>query len=486
MAEQYNPVDFSTLSAVDDGKTLLYTDDKVCRSISSLGELINDKIGEKGYATETFVENEIGKVGNFIVTSGDDDGPYLDAEEAQTKSIYLIESGSGKDKYREWIATGEVGSKTWTCIGDTTLDLSDYAKTTYVNNGLALKEDKLTFAGENNTITAINTSAVGGGTSITGEQNHSIAYLESTNSEPRWEQLGEEEITVTTPDETEGTVELNGRTYKTIAIGNQIWLAENYVDSDSGKFDTNHPEYGEYFSKNFDITVPEGWHIPTKEEWVTMINYVKNKYGHSDDNVSELFANGSTKLNLLYAGCCLSNYNSFLFQGTECYFWTSTFDDSANIKKCVKFEEGWYWPNYDILQNNNVWWINIRLVKDSNTTIKKYIKSFTDLEFMAKSDSNGDVINETYATKNELNSAKSELVTSIASKQDAFIVGTDLKFNNNTLSINTDGVINNSADMSFVAGSGTTAKGLGTVAAGIKTKASSSGAFACEIGRAHV
>jgi hypothetical protein len=160
MAENYSVVDFSGLSATSDGNTLLYADNKVCKSDKTLGQLIDGKIDDKGYASETFVTGEInelsgtvsteyatkeelGKVGNFIITDGDEEGPELDAEEAQTKSIYLIENGSGKDKYREWIATGEVGSKTWTCIGDTTMDLSEYAKSADVNTGLALKEDKV-------------------------------------------------------------------------------------------------------------------------------------------------------------------------------------------------------------------------------------------------------------------------------------------------------------------------------------------------------
>ena len=190
MAENYSVVDFSVLSATSDGNTLLYANNQVCKSDKTLGQLIDSK----GYATEIFVtgaidglsgtvsteyatKEELGKVGNFIVTEGDDAGPELDAEEAQTKSIYLIENGSGKDKYSEWIATGEVGSKTWTCIGDTTMDLSDYAKTVDVNAGLAEKEDKVFVAEYNVTSYADIKDAYDAGKKIICKYQVNLAQL---------------------------------------------------------------------------------------------------------------------------------------------------------------------------------------------------------------------------------------------------------------------------------------------------------------------
>lgn len=606
MAEQYNPVDFSTLSAVVDGKTLLYTDDKVCRSISSLGELINAKIGEKGYATETFVTNEINtlsgtvstdyatnqyvteaiedlsatvrdelaNMGNFIVTEGTSAGPILDPDEAETKSIYLVynDDAPTPDQYNEWIVTENASEeKEWTCIGDTSIDLSDYALSadvSAISDALALKEDKvfvaeygvttyadikaaydagkqivckyyssqliyaqlvqyitysvqpfifnsskteqdweftcinnngvnewsqntthyydktatsgkqeltdafntkqdtLSFGGTNNVITAINTSAVGGGTSITGEQDHSIAYLDSVNGEPTWQQLQEEEITVAIPDETEGTVELNEKVYKTIAIGNQIWLAENYVnDPINGVFDPNHPEYGEYFNRTFDINVPDGWHISTIEDWDTLKAFMTVKLNLDYDGYYwyNYLNNEHIKLN------CRGNWiwksgSSVTINDNGFAYWLG---DDFSPKKYVNFKDGGY-GNKDEA-GYDVWWYNIRLVKDSNAETKKYIKSFTDLEFMAKTDSSGNEIMETYATKSEM-----------ATKQDIVSVGTDLKLDTNTISINTNGTAD-SATLSFVAGSATNASNWGA-AFGIKTKASNSGAFACGSG----
>lgn len=180
MAENYSVVDFSGLSATSDGNTLLYANNQVCKSDKTLGQLIDGKIEDKGYASETYVDasietlsgtvdqnfatkEDIGKIGNFIVTTGDEEGPTLDPSEAETKSIYLIkdESVTGADQYKEWIVTEKDDTKQWSCIGDTSVELSGYALSADVEAALNLKEDKLTFTYDNDVITAINNSAVG-------------------------------------------------------------------------------------------------------------------------------------------------------------------------------------------------------------------------------------------------------------------------------------------------------------------------------------
>jgi len=173
MAEtNYTAIDFSTLSATDDGNTILYKDQQLCQSTSSLGDVVDSKILAKGYATETAVNNtinalsgtitadyatknelgtvssavdelsgtvindyatkeDLGKVGNFIVTEGDKHGPSLDPASAQTKSIYLIldNTVTGKDQYNEWVVTTGTGTPAWTCIGETSVDLDNYITT---------------------------------------------------------------------------------------------------------------------------------------------------------------------------------------------------------------------------------------------------------------------------------------------------------------------------------------------------------------------
>lgn len=163
MAEQnFNVVDFDELTEANDGKTVLYADGQVCKSENTIGELVDSKIDGKGYATESFVtgkidglsgtvsteyatKEELGKVGNFIVTDGNEEGPTLEPSKAETKNIYLVKDAgaTGTDQYREWIVTENEGTKAWICIGDTSMDLSDYALSADVDTGLALKENKV-------------------------------------------------------------------------------------------------------------------------------------------------------------------------------------------------------------------------------------------------------------------------------------------------------------------------------------------------------
>jgi hypothetical protein len=203
MAEtNYSAVDFSQLSATDDGKTLLYKDQQLCQSTSSLGEIVNSKINSKGYITSAVeelahfydkdtIDGKFADFGGFEIASptGEDDHP--DVENPDVKKIYLVKKGTKKDKYCEWIWTKEEGSSenTWVLIGETTVELTDYVTTSALNDtltgyqpvssmesyytksetsaasaisaALTAKQDNLTFAGENNTITSINTSAIG-------------------------------------------------------------------------------------------------------------------------------------------------------------------------------------------------------------------------------------------------------------------------------------------------------------------------------------
>jgi hypothetical protein len=148
MAE-LSAVPFSALPPASDGYTVLYENDQVCRSDKKLSELVGSRTSsfltkasgdelyqEKGnylvpgdldeYATLTWVENEISKIGSYVIvneTTGEDNHPVV--ENPSTKVIYLTKQTEGKfDNYNEWIYKDD--TDVFECIGETTLDLENY------------------------------------------------------------------------------------------------------------------------------------------------------------------------------------------------------------------------------------------------------------------------------------------------------------------------------------------------------------------------
>lgn len=76
------------------------------------------------------------------------------------------------------------------------------------------------------------------------------------------------------------TDERDNQVYKTIKIGNQVWMAENlnYKAENSYCYDDKDSycdRYGRLYVWNSAVNAcPEGWHLPTKAEWKTLFDFV--------------------------------------------------------------------------------------------------------------------------------------------------------------------------------------------------------------------
>ena len=165
----------------------------------------------------------------------------------------------------------------------------------------------------------------------------------------------------------------DGKTYKTVEIGGNIWMAENlkfWVPKDSPHYvgpsyfyegiSENYHKYGRLYPWDTACKAcPDGWILPTKKDWYDLINsygeiysydststviteykslskkerkaYRKAKRQLAKETYIKLAEGGSSGFNVLYggfkdpyagAGSTTLNVSYFFNLGSQGYFWT--------------------------------------------------------------------------------------------------------------------------------------------------------------------
>lgn len=197
--------------------------------------------------------------------------------------------------------------------------------------------------------------------------------------------------------------ERDDKTYKTVKIGRQVWMAENLNYSDSVAYvgmkarswcyDNNTDNCAKYgrlytwaatvdsagkwssdakgcgYGKTCTLTnpvrgiCPEGWHLPTKDEWNALLDYVKTAYG--SEMYSSLMGSGATDAKAFSGFSALlagnSNKGSFSSEGSYAYFWSADEDGSGDA-----FYLWLYKTNAYLRDDYKYYGNSVRCLKDSN------------------------------------------------------------------------------------------------------------------------
>ena len=195
-----------------------------------------------------------------------------------------------------------------------------------------------------------------------------------------------------------GYVAIGGRTYKTVKIGTQEWLAENldykfdvngsqipigvngdpatpaawYYNNDEATYGVNGNKYGllydwaamKYLENNKSTLLPDGWRIPTTTEWDALATSVggsstagtklKSTTGWSSGN-----GDGSYDFNAFPAGSRYSG--SFSLLGSYAYFWAFSTSLSSYFQRSFNTSASMN-SGYGELPSISCY--SIRLVKD--------------------------------------------------------------------------------------------------------------------------
>jgi len=156
----------------------------------------------------------------------------------------------------------------------------------------------------------------------------------------------EDNNTKNTDNENQFTDSRDNHVYKTVKIGEQIWMAENLaykIEDGSWAYENdenNVEKYGRLYNwETAQIACPNGWHLPSDEEW----KILEKNLGMNEDEISGLI-NGAEKLkdktgfNTQYAGFLYkSEKNLFFDKDLVAKWWTSTIDYNSLGEKIACF-----------------------------------------------------------------------------------------------------------------------------------------------------
>lgn len=153
------------------------------------------------------------------------------------------------------------------------------------------------------------------------------------------------EVTIVESPFGEFTDDRDGKSYLSIQIGNQIWMAENLnyeMISGNWAYDDNPTvaeEYGRLY--NWEVATsacPSGWHLPTNNEWATLVSTLGGPdiaggklkdVGSTHWKFPNSYATNESNFSALPGGMRYTD-GSFFNNGENAYFWTATTENTTD------------------------------------------------------------------------------------------------------------------------------------------------------------
>ena len=169
----------------------------------------------------------------------------------------------------------------------------------------------------------------------------------------------------------------DGQTYKTVKIGNQVWMAENlnYVTSTSvllPEYDgKSHEKYGRLYAWDDAMEAcPSGWRLPSEDDWNELLEFV----GDSATAGTKLKAArdwdkdrgdvlGTDDFGFAALPACVSHVNGNgvrSFSNNGAFFWTATESGSRVILIVMHYEK-------EVVESSRFekdTWLSVRCIKD--------------------------------------------------------------------------------------------------------------------------
>ncbi len=169
----------------------------------------------------------------------------------------------------------------------------------------------------------------------------------------------------------------DGRKYKTVEIGNRVWMAENlnFPTDESWCYlnDTSYcGRYGRLYTYDEAVNIcPAGWHLPSAEEWRHLVGFlggneiagVKLKAVDGWSPYKGNDGNGSNEsgFNALPAGMRGDNRFAWHYEGQKAFFWSTAPMDMNRAWNRILTNEN---ANVNSLNFSKRYGQSVRCIKD--------------------------------------------------------------------------------------------------------------------------